>query len=286
MQSAIADTGSGLLEFLPALGSREAIAFGDGMTLPVRIKFDELPKHALPRSSTARFSEKWNQDIGDDAFLNNVVERWRASGNHAPAEDLIANEAEIAAQQTAAAQAAAHQVFVQQAASQQAAQAAVYTQAPARPAAAAMPQRAQTNNAGAPQANGYGAQQGYHPQQAPAFAQAMPQQQQPAYEHHQQPAMAHGYAQNAQPNFGHGFAPQQANFVQAGVDPYAQPTQQTFAQPAGQPQQGYAMAAPAAPRVAGGLLRRQPAEQAAAPTGGLLKRPGGLGGLLRRRDPQ
>ena len=84
VQSAIADTGSGLLEFLPALGSREAIAFGDGMTLPVRIKFDELPKHALPRSSTARFSEKWNQDIGDDAFLNNVVERWRASGNHGP----------------------------------------------------------------------------------------------------------------------------------------------------------------------------------------------------------
>ena len=26
-----------------ALGAREAIAFGDGMTLPVRIKFDELP---------------------------------------------------------------------------------------------------------------------------------------------------------------------------------------------------------------------------------------------------
>ena len=49
VKSAIADTGSGLLEFLTALGQREAIAFGDGVTLPVRIKFDELPKHCMPQ---------------------------------------------------------------------------------------------------------------------------------------------------------------------------------------------------------------------------------------------
>ena len=49
VKSAISDTGSGLLEFLSALGQREAIAFGDGVTLPVRIKFDELPKHCMPQ---------------------------------------------------------------------------------------------------------------------------------------------------------------------------------------------------------------------------------------------
>ncbi len=80
VQSAVADTGSGLLEFLPSLGQREAIAFGDGMSLPVRIKFDELPKHALPRSSTARFTEKWQKSMGDEGFLEQVVDRWRASG--------------------------------------------------------------------------------------------------------------------------------------------------------------------------------------------------------------
>ena len=80
VQSAIADTGSGLLEFLPALGAREAIAFGDGVTLPVRIKFKELEKHNLPRSSTAAFSEKWQNGIEDISFLNEVVERWRTSG--------------------------------------------------------------------------------------------------------------------------------------------------------------------------------------------------------------
>jgi DNA helicase HerA-like ATPase len=78
--SAVADTGAGLLEFLPSLGQREAIAFGDGMALPVRIKFDELPPHALPRSSTARFSERWQTSLTDDRFLEQVVERWRMSG--------------------------------------------------------------------------------------------------------------------------------------------------------------------------------------------------------------
>ncbi|MDX2155354.1 MAG: DUF87 domain-containing protein [Hyphomicrobiaceae bacterium] len=77
VQSSISDTGSGLMEFLPALGQREAIAFGEGVTLPVRIRFDELPKHALPRSSTARFTEMWQKSIGDEGFLEQVVERWR-----------------------------------------------------------------------------------------------------------------------------------------------------------------------------------------------------------------
>ncbi len=89
VQSAVSDTGSGLLEFLPALGQREAIAFGDGVTLPVRIKFDELPKSALPRSSTARFSEKWQHSVGDEGFLDQVVERWRASGASAEANQNL-----------------------------------------------------------------------------------------------------------------------------------------------------------------------------------------------------
>ncbi|MFT3732082.1 MAG: DUF87 domain-containing protein [Hyphomicrobium sp.] len=86
VQSAVADTGAGLLEFLPSLGQREAIAFGDGMALPVRIKFDELPKRALPRSSTANFSEKWQSSLNDEGFLDQIVERWRASGIPANSE--------------------------------------------------------------------------------------------------------------------------------------------------------------------------------------------------------
>lgn len=80
VNAAVSDTGSGLLEFLPALGQREAIAFGDGVPLPVRIKFDELPREALPRSATARFSEVWQRSEGDEGFLDRIVERWRMAG--------------------------------------------------------------------------------------------------------------------------------------------------------------------------------------------------------------
>ena len=92
--SAISDTGAGLLEFLSALGQREAIAFGDGVTLPVRIRFDELAKENMPRSSTARFSERWQKSVGDEGFIEGVVERWRASSSGAA--DLSANLAMFA----------------------------------------------------------------------------------------------------------------------------------------------------------------------------------------------
>ncbi|MBA2126594.1 hypothetical protein DLM45_10235 [Hyphomicrobium methylovorum] len=90
VSSAVSDTGSGLLEFLPSLGQREAIAFGDGMSLPVRIKFDELPAAALPRSSTARFTERWQRPLGDERFLDQIVERWRMSAAP-PTADLTQN---------------------------------------------------------------------------------------------------------------------------------------------------------------------------------------------------
>ncbi|HRD76914.1 MAG TPA: DUF87 domain-containing protein, partial [Hyphomicrobiaceae bacterium] len=101
VQSAISDTGSGLLEFLSALGQREAIAFGDGVTLPVRIRFDELPKTAMPRSSTAKFSEQWKESIGDEAFLEQIVERWRnsasgAGGDHGRQLAMLADAMGIA----------------------------------------------------------------------------------------------------------------------------------------------------------------------------------------------
>ena len=83
VSSSISDTGSGLLQFLSALGQREAIAFGEGVPLPVRIRFDELASDAMPRSSTARFSEMWQKSTEDESFLETVVERWRSASSGA-----------------------------------------------------------------------------------------------------------------------------------------------------------------------------------------------------------
>jgi hypothetical protein len=33
----------------------------------------------MPRSSTARFTEKWQVSVGDDGFLEGIVDRWRNS---------------------------------------------------------------------------------------------------------------------------------------------------------------------------------------------------------------
>ena len=105
VKSALSDTGSGLLEFLGALGQREALAFGDGIALPVRIKFDELPADARPRSSTANFSEHWQCSVGDKVFLEQIVEKWRSSAvsarSHAAEEDAVLAEAKTVRSETA-----------------------------------------------------------------------------------------------------------------------------------------------------------------------------------------
>ncbi len=156
VKAAVADTGSGLLEFLPSLGQREAIAFGDGVSLPVRIRFDELPKSALPRSSTAKFSEKWQNPMGDEGFLQTVVERWRASGNPhaATAEDSAEGEAppqEETVRGHAAAVQHMSQHMGQAQASSQAAAAARPAQAMTAIASAAAPAMRRPVSAPAPQ---------------------------------------------------------------------------------------------------------------------------------------
>ena len=79
--AAVSDTAASMLEFLPSLATREAIAFGDGVTLPVRICFDELAEKDMPKGRTAQFTEKWRQQIGNREFLDAVVEKWRAGGS-------------------------------------------------------------------------------------------------------------------------------------------------------------------------------------------------------------
>jgi len=73
----VSDGSASLLDVLPSLGIREAVAFGEGVALPTRIRFDLLPQEAMPRCTTASFSEDWQSEIGDTNFVHNVVARWR-----------------------------------------------------------------------------------------------------------------------------------------------------------------------------------------------------------------
>lgn len=71
------DNAYGLLDFLPSLGDAEAIVIGEGVSLPLRVVFDRLPPEQQPMSGSARFSESWRQDGQDEAFLAEIVDRWR-----------------------------------------------------------------------------------------------------------------------------------------------------------------------------------------------------------------
>jgi hypothetical protein len=78
LKAGISDAAASLLEFMPTMGTGEAVTFGEGVALPTRIKFDMLPIDELPRSNTASFTKNWAHDLPDDSFLHEVVNRWRA----------------------------------------------------------------------------------------------------------------------------------------------------------------------------------------------------------------
>ncbi len=78
LRAGISDAAASLLDFMPTMGAGEAVTFGEGVALPTRIKFDLLPANELPRSNTSSFTKNWAKDLPDDAFLLEVVSRWRA----------------------------------------------------------------------------------------------------------------------------------------------------------------------------------------------------------------
>jgi len=91
IQSALSEATASMMEFLSSLGTREAIAFGEGVTLPSRISFMKLPQEALPRGGGTKVTEAWSQDLSDDGHIEDIVERWRLSAQEEHGGDSIAD---------------------------------------------------------------------------------------------------------------------------------------------------------------------------------------------------
>lgn len=80
--NALPESAAGLLSALPSLAQQEAIVVGDGVIVPMRMRFDDLAPERRPASDTARFSEAWGEDAADQSFIDQVVERWRLQKRH------------------------------------------------------------------------------------------------------------------------------------------------------------------------------------------------------------
>src|SRR5262249_51110980 len=79
IRSAVSDAASNLLSFIPTLGVREVFAFGSGVALPTRMRFNEIPVERRPSSEAAGSTRSdAGTTIGRD-MIGSVIERWRAS---------------------------------------------------------------------------------------------------------------------------------------------------------------------------------------------------------------
>ncbi len=65
-----------LVESLPSLNTQEAVVVGDGVTVPVHIRFNDLDPQHRPSSADPSFAVAWRRDP-DEAFLDRAIERWR-----------------------------------------------------------------------------------------------------------------------------------------------------------------------------------------------------------------
>ncbi len=88
LRAAVSDAAANLLSFVPSLGTREVLAFGEGVALPTRLRFKDVPPHQLPRSE-ATVSSVTSGRGHDLHFVASVVERWRGATT---SRDAAAND--------------------------------------------------------------------------------------------------------------------------------------------------------------------------------------------------
>ena len=80
VKNAMPEGSRGFLDVIPALRNRECIVCGEGVSIPIRVAFDDLERDRRPASSDPAFSDLWKHTGEEDAMVARVVKRWRAQG--------------------------------------------------------------------------------------------------------------------------------------------------------------------------------------------------------------
>jgi DNA helicase HerA-like ATPase len=76
VRGALPEASHALMNFLPALRNGEAIAVGEGVSMPMRICFAPPPEERRPKSATASFAIAWSKEV-EGSVVEHTVERWR-----------------------------------------------------------------------------------------------------------------------------------------------------------------------------------------------------------------
>jgi len=77
IQATMSEASTTLFTSLPLLGNGEAVAVGEGVSVPMRLRIASLPEDERPRSSSAFFSTRWQRDDVKVGFLDKIVASWR-----------------------------------------------------------------------------------------------------------------------------------------------------------------------------------------------------------------
>jgi hypothetical protein len=76
-RNAVPDSSRWLIEALPALNTQEALVLGDGVSVPMHIRFNDLAPEHRPASTKPPFSEAWQQECAAANLIPETIERWR-----------------------------------------------------------------------------------------------------------------------------------------------------------------------------------------------------------------
>jgi DNA helicase HerA-like ATPase len=79
VRSAVSDAAANLLAFVPSLGTREVLAFGEGVALPTRLKFKQLPEHLIPQSQAVINASTDPTAAVNEDFIDTIIDRWRGA---------------------------------------------------------------------------------------------------------------------------------------------------------------------------------------------------------------
>jgi len=80
VRAAMPEGARGFLDAIPALRNRECIVCGEGVAIPIRVRFDELEPEKRPASSDPSFANSWRETGDEEGIIQRTVKRWRGHG--------------------------------------------------------------------------------------------------------------------------------------------------------------------------------------------------------------